>query len=228
MNVLIIEDDLLFATRLEAIISETPHFFVGHCNSAAEAKYWLTHNSCDVALIDIHLGKGCNGIEISEEFKKLKIPVIFITAFPSEEIYNESLHNDESYFLVKPFDKFTLSSVLDKIDKNREGSSFILKDNNQLIKMEWIHLLYIEVDGNYCVYHFDNKRIAIKNSLVKIINEYKTNSPLIQINRNLAVNRNKISKVNTKESWLELNELRMPVGAKYLIEVSKFYKLISK
>jgi DNA-binding LytR/AlgR family response regulator len=51
---------------------------------------------------------------------------------------------------------------------------------------------------------------------------------LIQINRNLAVNRNKISKVNTKESWLELNELRMPVGAKYLIEVSKFYKLISK
>jgi hypothetical protein len=25
-----------------------------------------------------------------------------------------------------------------------------------------------------------------------------------------------------------LNELRMPVGAKYLIEVSKFYKLISK
>jgi DNA-binding NarL/FixJ family response regulator len=72
MNVLIIEDDLLFATRLEAIISETPHLFVGHCNSAAEAQQWLTHNSCDVALIDIHLGKGLNGIEISEEFKKSK------------------------------------------------------------------------------------------------------------------------------------------------------------
>ena len=154
MNVLIIEDDLLFATRLEAIISETPHFFIGHCNSAAEAQHWLTHNSCDVALIDIHLGKGLNGIEISEEFKKLKIPVIFITAFPSDEIYNESLHNDESYFLVKPFDKFTLSSVLDKIDKNRISPTFILKDNNQLIKMEWIHLLYIEVEGNYCIYHF--------------------------------------------------------------------------
>jgi DNA-binding LytR/AlgR family response regulator len=78
------------------------------------------------------------------------------------------------------------------------------------------------------VYHFNNKRIAIKNSLVKIINEYKTNSPLIQINRNLAVNKQKISKVNTKESWLELDEARMPVGAKYLNEVSKIYKLISK
>jgi DNA-binding LytR/AlgR family response regulator len=213
---------------LEAIISETPHFFVGHCNSASEAQQWLTHNSCDVALIDIHLGKGLNGIEISEEFKKLKIPVIFITAFPSEEIYNESLHDDESYFLVKPFDEFTLSSVLDKIDRNRVSPTFILKDNNQLIKMEWIHLLYIEVDGNYCVYHFNNKRIAIKNSLVKIINEYKTNSSLIQINRNLAVNKNKISKVNTKELWLELDEARMPVGAKYLNEVSKIYNLISK
>jgi DNA-binding LytR/AlgR family response regulator len=60
------------------------------------------------------------------------------------------------------------------------------------------------------------------------MNEYKTNSPLIQINRNLAVNKNKISKVNTKESWLELNELRMPVGAKYLNEVAFQYKFLSK
>ena len=228
MNVLIIEDDLLFATRLEAIISETPHFFVGHCNSAAEAQHWLTHNSCDVALIDIHLGKGLNGIEISEEFKKLKIPVIFITAFPSEEIYNESLHNDESYFLVKPFDKFTLSSVLDKIDKNREGSFFILKDNNQLIKMEWNNLLYIEVEGNYCVYHFINKRIAIKNSLTKILKENIKNNPLIQINRNFVVNKFKISKINTKESSIEIAGIIIPVGSKYLNEVALNYKFISK
>ena len=228
MNVLIIEDDLLFATRLEAIISETPHLFVGHCNSAAEAQQWLTHNSCDVALIDIHLGKGLNGIEISEEFKKLKIPVIFITAFPSEEIYNESLHNDESYFLVKPFDKFTLSSVLDKIDKNREGSFFILKDNNQLIKMEWNNLLYIEVEGNYCVYHFINKRIAIKNSLTKILKENIKNNPLIQINRNFVVNKFKISKINTKESSIEIAGINIPVGSKYLNEVALNYKFISK
>jgi DNA-binding LytR/AlgR family response regulator len=228
MNVLIIEDDLLFATRLEAIISETPHLFVGHCNSAAEAQQWLTHNSCDVALIDIHLGKGLNGIEISEEFKKLKIPVIFITAFPSEEIYNESLHNDESYFLVKPFDKFTLSSVLDKIDKNRESSSFILKDNNQLIKMEWNNLLYIEVEGNYCVYHFINKRIAIKNSLTKILKENIKNNPLIQINRNFVVNKFKISKINTKESSIEIAGIIIPVGSKYLNEVALNYKFISK
>ena len=69
MDVLIIEDDLLFATRLEAIISETAHLFVGHCNSAAEVPHWLTNNYCDVALIDIHLGKGLNGIEISKNFK---------------------------------------------------------------------------------------------------------------------------------------------------------------
>ena len=77
MDVLIIEDDLLFATRLEAIISETAHLFVGHCNSAAEVPHWLTNNSCDVALIDIHLGKGLNGIDISKDFKELNIPVIF-------------------------------------------------------------------------------------------------------------------------------------------------------
>jgi DNA-binding LytR/AlgR family response regulator len=228
MNVLIIEDDLLFATRLEAIISETPHLFVGHCNSAAEAQHWLTHNSCDVALIDIHLGKGLNGIEISEEFKKSKIPVIFITAFPSEEIYNESLHNDESYFLVKPFDKFTLSSVLDKIDKNRVSPTFILKDNNQLIKMEWNNLLYIEVEGNYCIYHFINKRIAIKNSLTKILKENIKNNPLIQINRNFVVNKFKISKINTKESSIEIAGINIPVGSKYLNEVALNYKFISK
>jgi len=63
---------------------------------------------------------------------------------------------------------------------------------------------------------------------VKIINEYKTNSPLIQIHRSFAVNKNKISKVNTKESWLELNEVRIPIGAKYLNEVAIQYKFLSK
>jgi DNA-binding LytR/AlgR family response regulator len=228
MDVLIIEDDLLFATRLEAIISETAHLFVGHCNSAAEVPHWLTNNCCDVALIDIHLGKGLNGIEISKNFKELNIPVIFITAFPSEEIYNESLHNDESYFLVKPFDKFTLSSVLDKIDRNRVSPTFILKDNNQLIKMEWSNLLYIEVEGNYCIYHFINKRIAIKNSLTKILKENIKNNPLIQINRNFVVNKFKISKINTKESSIEIAGIIIPVGSKYLNKVALNYKFISK
>ena len=78
------------------------------------------------------------------------------------------------------------------------------------------------------MYHFNNKRIAIKNSLIKIINEYKSNSPLIQIHRNFAVNKHKISKVNTKESWLELGEIRIPIGAKYLNEVALQYKFLSK
>ena len=83
MNVLIIEDDLLFATRLEAIISETAHLFVGHCNSAAEVPHWLTNNSCDVALIDIHLGKGLNGIDNTYFlFDILKIKAtIFVNLF---------------------------------------------------------------------------------------------------------------------------------------------------
>jgi DNA-binding LytR/AlgR family response regulator len=166
--------------------------------------------------------------KFQKSLKNQKIPVIFITAFPSEEIYNESLHNDESYFLVKPFDKFTLSSVLDKIDKNRVSPTFILKDNNQLIKMEWNNLLYIEVEGNYCIYHFINKRIAIKNSLTKILKENIKNNPLIQINRNFVVNKFKISKINTKESSIEIAGINIPVGSKYLNEVALNYKFISK
>jgi DNA-binding LytR/AlgR family response regulator len=228
MKILIIEDDLLFATRLEAMLSETLFHFEDHCNTADEAITWLKEKRCDVALIDIHLGIGLNGIELSKEFKKLEIPVVFITAFPSEELYNESLQNNESYFLVKPFDKFTLSSVLNKINKNREGSTFILKDNNQLIKMEWSNLLYIEVDGNYCIYHFINKRIAIKNSLTKILNENINISPLIQVNRNFAVNKLKISKINTKESSIEISGINIPIGSKYLNVVALNYKLIPK
>ena len=94
--------------------------------------------------------------------------------------------------------------------------------------MEWSQLSYIEVDGNYCVYHFINKRIAIKNSLVKILNENKLNSPLIQIHRNFAVNKFKISNLNKKDSWLELNEIRIPIGATYLNEVALLYKLLLK
>jgi DNA-binding LytR/AlgR family response regulator len=106
--------------------------------------------------------------------------------------------------------------------------TFILKDNNQLIKMEWNNLLYIEVEGNYCIYHFINKRIAIKNSLTKILKENIKNNPLIQINRNFVVNKFKISKINTKESSIEIAGINIPVGSKYLNEVALNYKFISK
>ena len=120
---------MLFDTRLEAMLSETPFHFAGHCDSASSSLSWLKENKCDVVLIDIHLGNGLNGIEISMEFKNLDIPVVFITDFPSDKLYNDSFHNNESYFLVKPFDKFNLSSVLDKIYRNKMGATFILRDN---------------------------------------------------------------------------------------------------
>lgn len=220
MDILIIEDDLLFASRLEAILAETTFNLVGHCNSAEEAKKWLINNVCDVALIDIHLGAGPNGIEISKEFKKLSVPIIFMTAFPSDEIYNESLLDNESYFLVKPFDKFTLKSVLNKIELKNKGLSFVVKDNNQLIKIAWEDFMYLEVEGNYCIFNLSNKRIIVKKSLTKFLIEINNQKSILRIHRNFAVNLKKIGKINTKDLWLDISSKRIPIGATFLNSLS--------
>ena len=64
--------------------------------------------------------------------------------------------------------------------------------------------------------------------MTKILNENINISPLIQVNRNFAVNKLKISKINTKESSIEISGINIPIGSKYLNVVALNYKLIPK
>ncbi|WP_099514876.1 response regulator transcription factor [Microvirga ossetica] len=80
----------------------------------------LNDTSCLVT--DIHM-PGMNGFELHHRLvsKGLRMPVIFMTAFPDETVYRLAKDAGAVSLLSKPFDEQTLVSCLDRALTGRGG-----------------------------------------------------------------------------------------------------------
>lgn len=115
MNVLIIEDESLSASRLESLINKyDPKIQVmAKLSSVRESIQWLTdgaNHRPDLIFMDLHLEDDL-AFKIIEELK-LTIPIIFTTAY-SEYTLKAFKANSVDY-LLKPIDKVELGAAIDK------------------------------------------------------------------------------------------------------------------
>ena len=113
MKVLIVEDEILAATKLEKLVSEIdPEIEVlGITDSVKDTAKWLANNtSPDLIFMDIQLGDGiCFEVfEITE----VKCPIIVTTAF--NEYAQEAFKVNSIDYLLKPINKDEVKSALDK------------------------------------------------------------------------------------------------------------------
>jgi FixJ family two-component response regulator len=99
----IIDDDLSVRVAVADIVRSMDLT----ANMFASGQDFLSSNSlADTACIiaDVQM-PGLNGIELQQALtaKKLKIPIIFITAYPDERIRTKALDGGAICFLNKPF-----------------------------------------------------------------------------------------------------------------------------
>ena len=81
-RILIVEDELLIALEMEAIIEEEGHRPVGIATSVSEARQIVATEKPDVALVDLNLADGPTGPDIGRELAQAGVLVIFVTANP--------------------------------------------------------------------------------------------------------------------------------------------------
>lgn len=121
MNVLIIEDEAVAASRLEKQLLEiAPEISVlAKIGSIKEAVKWLTTNLADLIFLDIQLSDGIS-FSIFEQVS-VDTPVIFTTAYDQYSIKAFEL-NSISY-LLKPIRKKDLQDSLQKLKKLKSAFS---------------------------------------------------------------------------------------------------------
>jgi DNA-directed RNA polymerase specialized sigma24 family protein len=109
-DVLIIEDEVLIALDLEALITDLGHRVIGVARTHAEAIKLTRVNSPGLILADIQLADGSSGLEaVNELMRSFDAPVIFITAYPERFLTGE---RPEPAFLVsKPFQPAMVSAL---------------------------------------------------------------------------------------------------------------------
>lgn len=84
-TILIVEDDAIIAFDLAETVRGMGHMVCGTAPTMDEALTLAAAHTPTLALLDIRLAEGDNGIEVARELRRRRfLPVIFVTAFPDE------------------------------------------------------------------------------------------------------------------------------------------------
>jgi DNA-binding response OmpR family regulator len=82
-KILIVEDEILVACEMQAILEDYGHESVGIAADLAAAERHMGA-PIDLALVDLNLRDGLTGPEIGRRLSSARVPVIFVTANPRQ------------------------------------------------------------------------------------------------------------------------------------------------
>ena len=116
-RILIVEDEVLVAMELEAILEDLGHEPVGIAPDLATAQT-CTYMPLDLALVDLNLRDGLTGPQIAERLCARGVPVLFITANPRQ--LGDGVAGTIGV-LTKPTDEATVKAAVDFVLGVREG-----------------------------------------------------------------------------------------------------------
>jgi CheY-like chemotaxis protein len=110
-EVLIIEDEPVIATDIEALARELGHSIVGVAATHAEAIEAAARHRPGLVLADIQLADGSSGVDaVREILTRFNVPVIFITAFPERLLTGE--RPEPTFLITKPFQPETVKAAI--------------------------------------------------------------------------------------------------------------------
>ena len=111
--VIIVEDDEP-AREACALYLEHRGYRVTAVPDAESALSSASQRAPGIAICDWHLGGGANGVDVARELQQIyRIPVIFMTAYPLDEIREAAVGIDVHAFLKKPLSLAALAKAVE-------------------------------------------------------------------------------------------------------------------
>ena len=225
-NILIVEDEELFASKMEMQIDKLGHRCVGIVDNREEAIALIEQNDITLVLMDININGDYDGVELAQEIKTIsKASILFITSNHDDQSFKRANRVGAVGFITKPFTDIQLQRMIELAITNkkkgeeagdspyediRDGILFI-KKNNQIAKVNIDDIYYIEADGKYT-------RIYTKGDIYMVRKPFKTMTErlvsyhFVQCHRSYAVNLKKIKSINIEESVIVLEERSVPLS----------------
>ncbi len=114
VNILLVEDDLIIAEDISSFLFEKGYHVLEICYTKEQAVKALNTFSVDLALLDINLGKGNEGIELAHFINRNKnIPFIFLTSYSDKTTIDQAKTSHPLGYITKPIDFNSLFSTIE-------------------------------------------------------------------------------------------------------------------
>lgn len=114
INILIVENEPIIASDIETSLEKNEYKVADIAYTMEDALLALENNLPDLAILDINLAQGTEGIQIAEIIKsKYQIPFIFLTSYSDRKTLDQAKHTEPSGYLVKPFTEVNLFTTIE-------------------------------------------------------------------------------------------------------------------
>ncbi len=175
-RVLIVEDDALTAEELSVGVLSCGHEIIGIIRSGEEAVRIAKEVQPDLMLMDVRLDGAMDGIETAQEIQRtLTTPVLYVTAFVTEDLLKRASTTRVLGYLLKPLNprqlEVTLKFSFDFIDVNTVPRSDPNANSEIARELSKIHSLTRKETE---VYHLLLKGLSSKQIASMVGNSDKT------------------------------------------------------
>ncbi len=113
-RICIVEDNRIVAEDIKQTLIDIGYQVTGIATNSKKALAILESHKTDLALMDINLGKGMDGIELAGIFReKYQIPVVYLTAHADKATLDRAKKTQPFGYLIKPFGRQEIQSTLE-------------------------------------------------------------------------------------------------------------------
>lgn len=193
MNILIVEDELLIAEMLKAMLVDLGHDQIEIAKNYAEAISHLDQAlRIDLCFLDINLQSEKSGFDVAQFIRDhYSIPLLFLTSYSDKQTIQQAMAFKPEAYLIKPFSELDVFTTLEVFQHRTQwetkSQALIIKDGSKSIKLKSEDVIYIKSDNIYVEIKTTSKSYLIRNSLSKFLEEMNV-SFFQRIHRTYAIN----------------------------------------
>lgn len=114
VRILLVEDERIVAMSLKRQLHSLGYEVVGQAASGRDAIEKADELRPDLVLMDIHLEGEMDGVEAAAEIhKQFGLPVVYLTAFSSQDILDRAKVTEPMGYILKPYEERELHVVIE-------------------------------------------------------------------------------------------------------------------
>lgn len=200
--VMVVDDEALARSRLCTLLSdccEPAARVVAQAENAVAALQTLAHQTCDLALVDIHM-PGLSGLELAKALRALPQPplVVFVTAHAEHAVHAFELEALD--YLTKPVRRDRLQTALKKaqqalqyrqaVEADLVKNSVLIQERGRLERLPLADVVYAKAELKYVTLRTYERSLVYDGSLSEL--EERMGQRWLRIHRNALVARHAV------------------------------------
>lgn len=220
INAIAIDDEPIALEIIEIYAKKIPFLSLERSfTNAFEGLDYLKDNQIQLLFLDIKM-PDISGIDFLKSLT-IKPYTIFTTAYSEHAVIGFELEAID--YLLKPFSfpRFlkACNKVSDLVCLRQQGSKadhIFIKDSFDVVRIDFIDILYLEATGNYVRYVLKGKEILTRMTIKEAI-EILPDNQFIQVHRSFIVNLFLIDKMERHQ--IRIDNSLIPISASFLPNV---------